>query len=484
VSSQSAHRSFGPLIIAALLAAVVVARVLAAGRVPLDDEAFVTLRQAANLVEGDGLVFNPAAGWGPTLATSSPGQALLLSLPLALGLDGVRSVLGLNLLLDLASALLLWRLLRARPTTAVLAVGLFAVLPGLVTLSVSGLAFSLFALLALGAVTAAQERRFTLAGVAVGLALAVRPEAMFLSLGLAWCCGPHRERLTRFLIPLATLAALLTLVLRVTYGSPVPATMSGVVGGGGPLVDETARILRELFLASPAHLALGVLGLAGLPRALRRDGPLMPVVLAAAMALVTWLVAVPWPSPAAFGLCWLALAIGAAEFLAPGLDRLRAGVTPRVQAATAGLALMAALLAGALMRPARVQGLAEHVWRPMAAWSEEAELRARGATLLSTEIGAVGWYTGGVVVGSSGLGGPGWHSTAGMIESLLRLNPEYLMLHARRSELRDLRARDDLSRHYYPIRRFSLAGETDLEPALADLSEDAQSDFLLFRRRQ
>jgi len=120
----------------------------------------------------------------------------------------------------------------------------------------------------------------------------------------------------------------------------------------------------------------------------------------------------------------------------------------------------------------------------MAAWSEEAELRARGATLLSTEIGAVGWYTGGVVVGSSGLGGPGWHSTAGMIESLLRLNPEYLMLHARRSELRDLRARDDLSRHYYPIRRFSLAGETDLEPALADLSEDAQSDFLLFRRRQ
>jgi hypothetical protein len=283
---------------------------------------------------------------------------------------------------------------------------------------------------------------------------------------------------------LAALAAALTLVLRAVYGSPVPATMSGGVSAGGPLVDETLRILRELFLSTPAHLALGVLGLAGLPRAIRRDAALMPLVLAAALALVTWLVAVPWPSTAAFGLCWLALAVGAAETLAPVLDRLRAGVTPGVQAATAGLVLVAALLAGGLTRPTRVQGLAEQVWRPMAEWSEETGLRARGATLLSTEIGIVGWFAGGVVVSAGGLGGPGWSSRAGIAESLLRLEPEYLMLHARRSELRDLRAQDDLSRQYYPIRRFSLAGETDLEPSLADLGEEAESDYLLFRRRQ
>ncbi len=89
-----------------------------------------------------------------------------------------------------------------------------------------------------------------------------------------------------------------------------------------------------------------------------------------------------------------------------------------------------------------------------------------------------------MVVGSGGLGGPEPESGGGIPERLSRLAPEYLLLHARRSELRMLRDRDDLSRQYYPIRRFSLLGETDLEPALADLGEDVQSDYLLFRRRQ
>ncbi len=47
-----------------------------------------------------------------------------------------------------------------------------------------------------------------------------------------------------------------------------------------------------------------------------------------------------------------------------------------------------------------------------------------------------------------------------------------------------LRGRDDLSRDYYPIRRFSLLGETELDPALADLGENGEPDYLLFRRRQ
>ena len=120
----------------------------------------------------------------------------------------------------------------------------------------------------------------------------------------------------------------------------------------------------------------------------------------------------------------------------------------------------------------------------MGEWAGHGHYEKALVVVLEAEIGVVGWFAGGVVVGSGGLGGPQLESRGGITERLLRLQPEYLMLHAKRSELRMLRARDDLSRQYYPIRRFSLLGETDLEPALADLSEDCQSDYLLFRRRQ
>ena len=56
-------------------------------------------------------------------------------------------------------------------------------------------------------------------------------------------------------------------------------------------------------------------------------------------------------------------------------------------------------------------------------------------------------------------------------------------LTAVQARLRPLRESEDLLRAYYPIRRFSAAGETDLAPEVEDLPIDWVQDYLLFQRR-
>ena len=66
----------------------------------------------------------------------------------------------------------------------------------------------------------------------------------------------------------------------------------------------------------------------------------------------------------------------------------------------------------------------------------------------------------------------------------LEVLPDYLFVTAVRRRIRALRERDAVARAYYPICRFSVRGETELEPELEDLPEGWVQDYIVFRRRR
>lgn len=466
----------------AVLAVAAAARALAAGAVPIEDEAFVTFRYAANLAAGDGLVFNPGAAWEPVLGIASPGYAVALAALACLGLHGPGPALALNLVLDVASVALVMALLAARPVRA-LAAGLgVALLPELVGPSMAGVAAPLACALALGAAAAAHRGRFAAAGVLVGLGLTVRPEVALLLPGLALATRGRSERLLALLAPAAVLGALYLGTLRLVYGSPVPAPVAASVAGGAPFGEAVALVVRGALCPTPFHLPLAVLGVAGAVGLVRGREPLAPLVGAAALAVLLWLVVGARLSAAAHLLPLVALVAGAAHALAPlvrGLGRRAPALVP----ALACLVAAAGLAFGRAGLPEAGPALREQVWEPMAAWADEAQLARGEETLLASSAGAIGWFGGGIVLDLAGLTwSRRWH--AGLVERLVSTAPEYLLLRARRDELAALRSVDRFSRAYYPIRRFSVSGETELEPELAELAEGDVSDYLLFRRRQ
>lgn len=478
-------------ILALVLVAVFLARLATAGVAPLADEAFLTLRYAANLEGGHGLVVHPGAPWQPVLGITSPGQAVLLA---GLGLAGARGVLILALVADLVSAALVVSLLRRRPAAALGAGLALALLPGLVWPSMAGHSGPLLLALVLGALVSARDGRFARAGVALGLALTLRPEAALVVPGLLANPRGRRDRWLALLVPIALLAALYLGTLRGVYGSPVPAPVVAGLRSGEPYARALGALLAGALAPHPVHLPVTVLGIWGALALVRERSPLAPLVWGAILVLVVWLCLAPAVSEAGQVLPRAVLALGAGRALALPVEQAvewaRRALGARLPALAPLSAVALAALVGAsvlgLRRGVEQDGreLWDRVWAPMAAWAEEAHLEERGATLLASDAGTVGWFVGGHVLDREGLTWRPGLRYGSFLERILHLAPEYLLLQARRAELGTLRSVDDLSRAYYPIRRFSLKGETELEPELADLAEGEVADYLLFRRRQ
>ena len=144
----------------------------------ISDDAFISLRYAANLVEGHGLVFNPGER---VEGFSSPLWTLLMA---GLGLGGfdllaaARTVGVLCSVLALLAAYWLARRCDASPTAALVAPALMACNGSFACWAAAGLETPLFAgLLAAAFAAALAGRHWTSAGLAAALAL-VRPEGV------------------------------------------------------------------------------------------------------------------------------------------------------------------------------------------------------------------------------------------------------------------------------------------------------------------
>jgi len=475
-----------------LLALVAITRLVLMEAVHIYDDAFITLRYARNLASGLGFVYNPGAEWEPVLGTTTPGFTVLLAGLIRLGLSGVTAVLLLNTLCDVVSAMLLLLLLRKRPAAAFLTVLGFACMPELVRISMGGMEAPLLLTLTLAAALGAERGRWLTAGVFCSLACTIRPEAVLLVGVLALEARFERERLGRLVLPVVLIGALYSWLLVLRFGSPIPHSVISKASRHSlsSFWSTWSEIGRQAFLPRVIYLPLLILALRGLPRLVSADSPLrvparfgLGIVLAYLVARPhTWgwyyyLPLLAWISSIAFaleGLCATMFRIPRRlDFSSRMWNSPRVAVVVLVLQLAAGVAWFGGLLN---------DQVTERVYRPLESWALETGLG--GATILSSDIGALGWFGDARVLDSEGLTWPeavGLHGN--QVPLIRRYVPDYVMVTAVQGKLGPLRASEEFQREYYPIRRFSARGHQDLDPDLDELPDTWIQDYLIYRRR-
>ncbi|MCO6450696.1 MAG: hypothetical protein J5I90_07880 [Caldilineales bacterium] len=253
-----------PLLVAALLA-------LALRNLAVDD-AFVTYRYAANLARGLGFVYNPGE---QVLSTTAPFYGLLLALPVWLGwrLPLVSNALGGLAIGSGGLALALIGRSYGWPGAGLLG-GLFYVLMPLLWLAL-GMETALFLALVLAAFAADANSRSGWAGVFLGLAVITRYDAALAAAILfLWRWLQDRRPSWRMILAAGLVAAPVLLYLTLTFGSPLPVTLSakqsqtdlGVTGffAGTSYVQGLGVLLRGwwaqtwLYVLPVAAMALGL----------------------------------------------------------------------------------------------------------------------------------------------------------------------------------------------------------------------------------
>lgn len=222
----------GPFLVPALL--LLVARAWFALQIPVAaEDAYITFRYAANFAHGLGAVFNPgerAFGF-----TSAPWMAWV-ALGIRLGQDPVLWTRVSLVIADLVTLLAVGSLLeRHASRLSAWCFGVFlAIWPYFAAMASTGLEMG--AMLALVSLSAwLVDRRHPLAGVAIGLLGAFRPEGLLAAGALAVWAG-RRDRL----VALGVLAAILG-VLTLYFGSPLPQSMAAkaaVYGTPGPFATR------------------------------------------------------------------------------------------------------------------------------------------------------------------------------------------------------------------------------------------------------
>lgn len=471
-----------------LAAAVVACRLLAVHCFPIYDDAFITFRYARNLAEGAGLVFNPGAPWEPVLGTTAPAYAALLGLLHALGLPIVSASIGLNVACDVAIALFVCAALRERPLAAAVAAISFAAIPQIARISVGGMEAPLFVAIALAATLLAQSGRLGLAGAVAGIACTVRPEGAALAAVVPLLFVRSRRDALRFAAPFLALALAYVGALCVAYGGPLPQSVRAKAEESGTQLrpDRWAAILAQAFGPSlPMRLAfpLATLGFAALflwRTRLRAFGAFaLAIVLAyLAASAKTW----GW-----YFYCPLAAWCAGLGLGSQALVDLAARYRPSwrlerwIPLAPSALAIAGVALVGAFSR-AHADRVTPLVYEPLRAWAEINGIEERGARILASDIGAVGFLSGGVILDTEGLVWPEARGYASHVELMRAHRPDYVVMVANRPRMRPFVA-DRVSEQYEPVARFNTTGDADLHPDVERLPTWWEQDYILFRRR-
>jgi hypothetical protein len=469
----------------ALAGAVVACRLLAVHSFPIYDDAFITFRYARNLAEGHGLTFNPGMPWEPVLGTTTPGYAVVLGALAWLGFGIESASRGLNVVCDVLSALLLVRLFERRALLSSVAVLAFAAFPVIGRISVGGMEAPLLAATALAAVVAGHERRLGWCGALAALTCTIRPESVLLVLVLGLAHVRTRRELLAFSGPVLAVGAGYAGVLTAVYGSPIPQSVVAKADESGePFGLPRAKdVLAQAFGPTlEARWLFPVVAL-GFARSL-----LFPIrtFVAFSMAMVLayvasgvktwgWYFYVPliaWSVGLALGADALAGLAGrrfAPRFLPWGLRRR----SPQVAAAAAviGMGVFTHLY------PDRVS---PGVYEPLRQWAEAEDLRGRQASIVASDIGAIGWY-GGLILDTEGLVWPQGAGYAHQVDAVREHRPDYVVVVARRERLLRFMA-DPVFELYRPVQRFNTTGDAELRPRTGLLPNWWEQDYLVYER--
>jgi hypothetical protein len=218
---------------AALICFVGLARTLTAtalGFRPFDDT-YITFRYALNIGTGHGFVYN----WGQrVLGTTTPLWTLILAPTAWLGLSPGEFAIFASSLFDIATALLVYclvRRLRYTPVIGAAASILFLLIVDYFALTLSGMESSLFVLFVVGVLLCTVDRHWFLSGVLGGFAVLTRPEGIALcvpvlaAIGLGVgakeklrCVGRASSGALFVLMPWLVFATLY-------FGSPIPQSI-------------------------------------------------------------------------------------------------------------------------------------------------------------------------------------------------------------------------------------------------------------------
>lgn len=381
-----------------------------------EDDAFITMRYAANLAGGDGFVYNAGER---VLGTTSPLFALLL-VPVARVAGAAAlpaAAVWWNAGLMLAVALVVVRLLRSFAVAAPLAylAGAWLLLePTGIMVGLGGMDTWLASCLALAAFLAGSERRWELAAGLAAVACVARPEGAFVLAGLAWaylrCGSPRRLRVAASAgLPLLAWVGFAT----VYFGSPVPQSLRAklaplYVPPHGESLAAIGRTLGEALFGSgspAAVFAASVLAALLLGLVLRRSRT-RPVLaaLAAYFLLVLAELAIgnpgwaPWYPVLLLAPLTVAVFVGLAEAgeLAAGHGPIAAwapGLLAWILVAAAGVGDLAVIAlpnwpatAYRVFTPYRLRTLA---YRDAAAWI--GRRAPAGTTIVASEIGCLGF---------------------------------------------------------------------------------------------
>ena len=143
------------------------------------DDAYITLRYAENLANGQGFTFNPGE---QVLGTTTPLMTLIVAGLIKLGLPSQLGAVWLGIASDLATIAMLYLLGRSigASKAGVVAGYLYSVFTPVVSHAVSGMETPLYLLLITTTFTMAFRGQLRLAAASAGLAVLLRPDALIL----------------------------------------------------------------------------------------------------------------------------------------------------------------------------------------------------------------------------------------------------------------------------------------------------------------
>jgi len=489
---QEPRLSQGEILLLALT--VMLARLLAVRAFPIYDDAFITFRYARNLAEGLGLFYNPGASWEPILGTTTPGYALLLAGFHALGLPMIGSALAINIVCDTLSALLVIQLFERKYVSSLLALLAFATIPQIARISVGGMEPPLVVFLALVSVRCFQTGRLAWAGTASAIACTVRPECVLLVLTLSVLALMQRGSLVRYLTPVLIIGALSAGALTWVYGHPIAHSIVAKAQAHGgeqrPGFSRLPDILAQAYGPSQEMRMLTALVGIGALSMLWRRSRFLPFAAFATLIVLAYLAVRPktwgWYFYAPL-LAWVAwLGLGCEQIVRwIGFQNLRVRNTEGVRLTTAlGCAL--SIAAVSMFPLGRADKITPLVYERFEQWAKEAQVVERKATILASDIGAIGWYANTTILDSAGLVWPEALQLTRQVDQIRKYRPDYAILVVRRSRLHPFRVESpELAAMYRPIRRFNEFNKTGLdklEPDTAELPDWWEQDYIIYER--
>jgi hypothetical protein len=281
-------------------------------------------------------------------------------------------------------------------------------------------------------------------------------------------------------------------LLVATYGDPIPQSVHAKSQmHSGPLWSETLSrwktILAQSFAPHVAYLPLLPILFIGARATLTRRGGARLFSLFALAITGSYLAARPhtWGwyfyVPLVAWCLWFALGI---EILAPWIAaRLADGRAAQLLRAFRPASLAAILVVGAgLVSWKFPSPVPARVYRPMQHWAREISKLHPNATILASDIGAIGYAWSGTVLDSEGLTWPQALRYQHPNAMLAAMQPDYVLLVAERPRVEHLYSDAKIRALYVPVTRFSVSGEKVVEPDLDQVSETWVQDYLVFKR--